>query len=88
MSGPLNGEKLHPLSAFALGVLQEIKRKPLPRQEVNPGVVARLNAENLVEVYADASPFYKKSRRATTVQFLRITSAGEQRLAEAKAGAA
>jgi hypothetical protein len=73
-----------PLSEFALGVLQEIRRKPLPRQKVNSGVARRLEEEALVEVYSDPSP-YKKHSRSVKIQWLKITAAGEKRLEEWKA---
>lgn len=78
---PLNGSKIHPLSDFAIGVLKMIKRKPMPAQEVNAGVVHRLTDENLVELKPGPSP-YKKHSKFIKVQFLHITDAGEQRLKE------
>lgn len=74
---PLNGEKTHPLSQAALDVLRKISRAPVPRCEVNPGVVNRLEREALVEEVALASPF--KTRKGL-VRHLQITATGRERL--------
>ena len=47
---PLNGTKTHPLSQHALGVLQRLSRYPIPRSEINPGVIDRLSREDLIEL--------------------------------------
>jgi hypothetical protein len=54
---PLNGTKTHPLTKHALGELERIAAAPVPRQEVNPGVVDRLLREDLVEAYFAPSPY-------------------------------
>ena len=77
---PLNGTKTHPLSEHALGVLETISRRPVPRQQVNAGVIDRLNREQLIEEVQLPSP-YKVHKGRNTV-FLAITDAGSTRLRE------
>jgi len=74
---PLNGVKTHPLSSHALGVLEQISKAPMPRQEVNPGVVNRLQREDLVEIKLQESPY--KSVKCK-IQFLFVTDAGRAAL--------
>jgi hypothetical protein len=70
---PLNGEKTHPLSAHAIATLTRIAQNPVPRQEVNAGVVNRLEREELVVRRSGQSP-YKTG--TGTVDFLEITEFG------------
>jgi len=77
---PLNGTQIHPLSDFALGVLGMLKNKPMPKQAINPGVVARLLDEGLIELRSLPSP-YKKHSKFIKVNFAHITEAGLKRLA-------
>lgn len=44
---PLNGQKTHPLSKHALGVLRDLARGPVPGYEINPGVRDRLSRGGL-----------------------------------------
>ena len=76
---PLNGTKTHPLSPHARGKLLEISGRPMPPQEVNPGVVNRLLREKLVETVDMPSP-YKKDR-GRDIPHLAITAAGLSALA-------
>ena len=71
---PLNGTKTHPLSEHAKLELQDIARKPIPRQSVNPGVANRLLRESLVESYEAKSPF--PTHKGKLIEHLRITEAG------------
>lgn len=73
---------LNPLSSHALDVLGTVKRQPVPRQEVNPGVVHRLLREALVELVDLPSPY---KTLPGTVDHLRITAAGERALSAATA---
>jgi hypothetical protein len=75
---PLNGTRTHPLSDFALAELRTLTDGPRPRVVFNPGVVNRLEREDLVEVVRLASPF--SSHRGKLIDHLRITDAGRQRL--------
>lgn len=54
---PLNGTKTHPLTPFALRTLAKLKAGPIPRQEVNPGVVDRLLRDDLVTLIDLPSPY-------------------------------
>jgi hypothetical protein len=75
---PLNGEKTHPLTDHAIGVLRELRLSPIPRFRLNPGVVNRLLRESLVEhVWASND----KSRNVTKeIEYIRITDAGRSRI--------
>lgn len=78
---PLNGTKTHPLSTHALAELRDIAASPVPRQSVNPGVVNRLQREDLVESVDLPSPF--KVHKGASIEHLRITSAGLQAIKKA-----
>lgn len=71
---PLNGNKTHPLSDFARGVLRDLASAPKPRQEINAGVVDRLMRESLVEIVDLPSPY--KSHKGGACAHLKITDAG------------
>jgi hypothetical protein len=75
---PLNGEKTHPLSDHAWGVLEELLRGPMKRFLINPGVINRLDREGLIEpcevVHA---PPRGKLRKLSAI---RITDAGRAKL--------
>ena len=71
---PLNGTKTHPLSPFALETLATIARKPVPKQEVNPGVVNRLMREALVKLVPLPSPY--KKHKGGNIAHLQVTGAG------------
>lgn len=76
---PLNGEKTHPLTKHAIGVLREIAKQPRPRLVINPGVANRLERESLVETVQLPSPY--KSHRSGKCPHLRITERGKKALA-------
>jgi hypothetical protein len=78
MLPPLNGTKTHPLTDFAKKALGQIAKHPVPRQEVNPGVVNRLLRECLVESIELPSPYQK--HKGGGIEFLKITKAGVDRL--------
>lgn len=75
---PLNGEKTHPLTLHSLDVLTMINTRPMPRQEVNPGVANRLEREALVETVDLPSPY--KVHKGGMCAHLKITPAGRSRL--------
>lgn len=77
----VTGETIRPLSTFALGVLESLRRHPQPRQEVNPGVSRRLEAESLAETFMAPSPYNTVRGQ---IAFLRITEAGVKYLEESK----
>jgi hypothetical protein len=80
---PLNGEKTHPLTQHAIGVLRDIASKPIPRQSLNPGVANRLARENFVTQVQLPSPFKSHHGRhgKGTCVHLQITDRGRQVLA-------
>ena len=70
---PLNGERTHPLTPAALRVLADLCRAPIPRQEINPGIVDRLEREDLATVEDLPSPY---RTRPGKVRHLVVTAAG------------
>lgn len=72
----------HPLSNHALDVLMEISARPIPRQEINPGVADRLEREALIEVIQLPSPYKGQGKKIRYIQFSQITDAGRARIAE------
>lgn len=70
---PLNGTKTHPLSAHALEVMEDLRTRPLPRQELNPGVLNRLYREGLIEDVDLPSPY--KKHKGAKIRFVRARSA-------------
>lgn len=71
---PLNGAKTHPLSDHAKEMLRRIADAPIPRAEVNPGVVNRLLRDSLVEVVMLPSPY--KTHGGRLIEYLKIVYAG------------
>lgn len=80
----LNGGQTRPLTPAAYAVLARLAMKPIPRSEVNPGIVDRLTRAPtpLVEVVDLPSPF--KVHRGGTCPHLRIIEAGQTALLERK----
>lgn len=76
---PLNGTKTHPLTPASLGALRDVAAKPLPRQELNPGVANRLLREALVESIELPSPY--ATHKGRNIEHLQVTAAGVERLA-------
>jgi hypothetical protein len=75
---PLNGTKTHPLSQAALTVLLLLEEAPVPCSKVNPGIINRLDREDLAEVVDLPSPF--RAHRGGTCPHLQITQAGRDLL--------
>ncbi|BBF92385.1 hypothetical protein [Blastochloris tepida] len=72
---PLNGEKTHPLSEHALGVLRRLRdRGPVEAYQINPGVRNRLTRGPEAEWLA--APFRGPGDR----QYYCITKAGRAAL--------
>lgn len=71
---PMNGTKTHPLSQLAISRLLDIARRPIPSQEVNPGIVNRLLREELVRTVRLPSPY--NTHRGALLAHLEITDAG------------
>ena len=65
-----------PLTPHALECLRSIVANPQPRQNFNPGVVGKLEAEGLIAIYRALSPFCKQGRRGISIQWVRATDAG------------
>ena len=70
---PLNGTKTHPLSKVAISALKFIRLHPSPRQSFNPGLVNRLEREELVETF-QLQGAYKTVKGKTA--YLKITDKG------------
>jgi len=69
---PLYGEKTHPLTPHAIGILRRLLSHPMPRHEINPGVNNRFEREALTEEYVGAHGW----------RWVRITDAGRVALGE------
>ena len=54
---PLNGENTHPLSPFAQSVLESLRSGPIPRSDLNSGIVDRLLREGCTEIADLPSPY-------------------------------
>lgn len=80
---PLNGEKIHPLTAHAKGVLRLLSCDPRPSQEINPGVIRRLLCEGLIEIVDLESPY--KTHKGGTCKHARITRLGRSALIDTPA---
>jgi hypothetical protein len=65
---PFNGAKTE-LSAYSRSILSAIAKKPMPRQQISPGVATRLLHENLVQPV-----------KIMSTEFLQITEAGKAML--------
>ncbi len=76
---PLSGSKTHPLTPTSLEALRRLATKPLPRQELNPGVANRLLREALVESVDLPSPY--ATHKGRSIEHLRASAAGVARLA-------
>ena len=76
---PLNGTKTHPLTSASLNALRDLANKPRPRKEFYPGVANRLLREALVEPVDLPSPY--ATHKGRSIEHLRITAAGVERLA-------
>lgn len=81
MRAPLNGSKTHPLTPHALGVLADLAARPLPRQDINAGVVNRFEREGLVVEVELPSPF--AAHKGRPIRHLKISDAGRAALAAA-----
>lgn len=77
---PLNGTKTHPLAPASITALRDVAEKPIPRQELNPGVANRLLREALVESVDLPSPY--ATHKGRRIEHLRATAAGLDRLAK------
>lgn len=77
-------KKINPLSAHAVSILDALASAPMPRQEINPGVVRRLTGEQLAEIIDLPSPY--KKHRGSKIAHLQITAAGHKAKAAAKQG--
>ncbi len=77
---PLNGTKTHPMTEHAWGVLHLLESiGPIPAQEINPGVINRLEREGLAERYLAPTPY---RTRKGNINWMRITEAGRAKLKE------
>ena len=79
MLTPLNGTKTHPLTKHAKDVLRYLADGPCPAQVINPGVINRLEREDLAERYLYQTPYPMGVKGK--INWLRITEAGRERLA-------
>lgn len=75
MKPPVTPSKPTPsLSEHALDALRDIAYNPVPAQSVNPGVIARLLRDELIEFADLPSPF--PTHKGRSIQFARITDKG------------
>jgi hypothetical protein len=73
---------MKPLSAHAIGVLRSLMDgKPMPRQEMNPGVAFRFEREALTETLELPSP-YSSHKKGRLITHVRITQAGRDKIAQ------
>jgi hypothetical protein len=81
---PLNGTKTHRLRHASRDALIRLLDAPMPKQELNPGVVDRLTRGNphewLARIVGLPSPY--KWNSGATIAFLEITDAGKAALKE------
>ena len=80
MIKPLNGEKTHPLSDHAKGVLRALSRDAVLTLDINPGVQNRLLREDLARYVGGYSPYAKDRGRWRDELFMTITDAGREAL--------
>lgn len=78
----MNGGRTRPLTAHARGVLRELARAPMPRQNMNPGVADRLERGDFAEVVMLPSPF--EIHHGANIRYMRITAGGVKELAHAE----
>ncbi len=71
---PLHDARTRPLSAHAQAALKAMLDRPVPRQELNPGLAGRLLRETLVESCLLPSPY--RTHAGKKIEHLRITQAG------------
>jgi hypothetical protein len=71
---PLHGTKTHPLTAHALSVLRSIASKPMPVQEINPGVADRFQRESLVDDVMLPSPY--STHKGKPIKHYTLSAAG------------
>lgn len=72
---PLNGTRTHPLTEHTREVLRSLDRDgPTPRSRINPGVVNRLEREDLAKIVRLPSPF--KTHKGRLIEHMQITEAG------------
>lgn len=76
---PLNGSKTHPLTEHAYDALQRLTNGAIPQQEINPGVVNRLDRDGLIETIHRPSPY--KTHKFKLIAHIQITDAGLAALA-------
>lgn len=77
-SGYPDLNKLHPLTEYARGRLQEIARAPVPTLEINAGVLDRFQRGRLIELVELKSPY--KSHHGRPIPHAKITDAGRAEL--------
>ena len=80
---PLHGVKTHPLSEAALHTLSELRDAYIPAQEINPGLLNRLDRGGLVD-YSDRPSPYKT--RKGMVSHVTISDQGIDVLTEGRVG--
>lgn len=83
---PLNGTKIHPLTAHAKASLCALKEEPKPCQRINPGQLRRFADEKLIEIVDLPSPFMIHA--GARIPHARLTDLGMERVAEIEAESA
>lgn len=64
------------LSAHAMNALLDLAYSPAPRQAFNPGVVGRLQRDELIEIVELPSPY--PAQIGQRIEFARITEKGRK----------
>lgn len=72
---PLNGMKTHPLTPVAVAALRRLVCRWVPRQEINAGVVDRLERGGLIEEMDRPSP-YRTHKTGRMVRHVTASAAG------------
>ena len=75
MIAPLYGTKTHPLSPHAISVLRNLMTGPCPANMINPGVINRLQRENLITLVPLPSPY--RIHKNKPITHAMITEAGK-----------
>lgn len=70
------------LSGYSFRTLEEIQKAPRPSFSINPGAVAKLLREGLVEIVQLPSPY--KMHSGACIGHLKITVLGQDRLRNGK----
>ena len=71
---PLNGKETKKLTKIAIETLKRLKYRPLPCQELNPGLLNRLIRGNLIDIVKLPSPY--KTHKGRVIDHCRLNNFG------------